>query len=80
VASRKLKDLYIDYTEKYMAMRKIYAVILLLLVLGSCGRNTDSDLVITNGKIWTGNKQMPWAAWVSVKGGRDRVPRQEVMG
>ncbi len=50
-------------------MKKIYAFVLLGMLF-SCGRNTEPDLVITNGKIWTGNKQMPWAAWVSVKDGR----------
>src|ERR1043165_7403815 len=45
-------------------------LLLLALIICSCQQNSDPDMVIINGKIWTGNKQMPWAAWVSVKGGR----------
>ncbi len=51
-------------------MKNIGAILLLLLAFTSCKRDNDADLVITNGKIWTGNKQMPWATWVSVKDGR----------
>lgn len=45
--------------------------LLLLLVCAafSCSE-PPADLLLTNGKIWTGTDEMPWATWVAVRGGR----------
>lgn len=50
-------------------MRLCFALILTLLIL-SCSTNEQADLVLINGKIWTGDEQLPWAGWVAVKDGK----------
>jgi predicted amidohydrolase YtcJ len=50
-------------------MRRCFGLILALLIL-SCSTNEQADLVLINGKIWTGDEQLPWAGWVAVKGGK----------
>jgi predicted amidohydrolase YtcJ len=46
--------------------------LLLTLSLWSCNQESSEDdgidLVLTNGKIWTGDESNPWASWVAVKG------------
>lgn len=39
-----------------------------LVFLFSCTRPEKADLLIVNGKIWTGDASKPWAEWVAVKG------------
>ena len=29
---------------------------------------SDIDLLLTNGKIWTGDSKAPWASWIAIKG------------
>lgn len=50
-------------------MRLILAVWVALLVL-SCSQKEQSDLLLVNGKIWTGDEGQPWAEWVAVKNGK----------
>ncbi len=51
-----------------------YVLILLLLlpVLGACGREPEpvADIVWTNGRIYTVNEAQPWADAVAIKDGR----------
>jgi len=47
--------------------------ILVFIALAGCSDTQEvevPDLVISNGKIWTGNEKIPWANWVAVKGDR----------
>jgi len=48
-------------------------VLFLACIAASCS-NSESpdsyDLVLSNGKIWTGESESPWAKWVAVKGDR----------
>jgi len=47
--------------------------ILVFIALAGCSDTKEvelPDLVITNGKIWTGNENIPWANWGTVKGDR----------
>lgn len=47
--------------------------ILVFIALAGCSDTKEvelPDLVISNGKIWTGNENIPWANWVTVKGDR----------
>lgn len=48
-------------------MRRI--ALLLLFAAFSCGM-PPADLLLTNGKIWTGDDSMPWATWVAVRNGK----------
>ncbi len=34
-------------------------------------KSEQPDLIISNGKIWTGNQDAPWANWIAVK--KDRI-------
>ncbi len=43
--------------------------IVLLSVLWSCEKPKTNDLVLINGKIWTGVEEQPWAEWISIKKG-----------
>lgn len=50
-------------------MRLCFAVLLYILVL-SCSQKEQADLLLVNGKIWTGDEGQPWAEWVAVKNGK----------
>lgn len=51
-------------------MRKSLLATFVLTLFISCQNQEESsyDLVLTNGKIWTGEESMPWVKWVAVKG------------
>lgn len=55
--------------------------ILILLLAFSCQReattNTSVDLVLKNGKIWTGDESSPWANWIAVTNGKISALGQE---
>jgi len=55
--------------------------ILLFLFAFSCQRdsspNTSVDLVLKNGKIWTGDESIPWANWIAVTDGKISALGQE---
>ena len=51
-------------------MKKQLALILLAILLLNNKKKQEADLLLTNGKIWTGNEAMPWASWVAVKDGK----------
>ena len=47
-----------------------YLILLLCLLFVSCSTSdpeSQYDLVLANGKIWTGEASLPWAKWVAVK-------------
>jgi predicted amidohydrolase YtcJ len=41
-----------------------------LLLLLSCTKKEEADLLLTNGKIWTGDEKLPWAEWIAIKDGK----------
>lgn len=45
--------------------------LMLAISLWSCNQettnNNEIDLVLTNGKIWTGDDAQPWASWIAIK-------------
>lgn len=43
---------------------------LLILVFACADKKEQADLLLTNGKIWTGDKEFPWAEWIVVKDGK----------
>ena len=48
------------------------AAILVLALAAGCGKSVEAnmaDLVLTNGKVWTGDPDRPWAQAVAVRGG-----------
>jgi predicted amidohydrolase YtcJ len=55
--------------------------ILILLLAFSCQReatsNASVDLVLKNGKIWTGDESSPWANWIAVTNGKISALGQE---
>jgi predicted amidohydrolase YtcJ len=55
--------------------------ILILLLAFSCQReatsNASVDLVLKNGKIWTGDESNPWANWIAVTNGKISALGQE---
>ncbi len=48
-------------------MKRLLAIC--LFAIYSC-TEPPADLLLTNGKIWTGDKDMPWASWVAIRGSR----------
>ncbi len=52
-------------------MKKPILCLLIISFFVSCQSNEEGyDLVLSNGKIWTGEQNTPWAKWVAVKGNR----------
>lgn len=52
-------------------MNRIYGLLfLLILVLTGCPQTETADLLLLNGKIWTGDSTLRWATWVAVKDGK----------
>ena len=51
---------------------KLIKYLIPLLILFSCNKeeSTGIDLLLKNGKIWTGDTAQPWAEWVSVQDGK----------
>ncbi len=43
---------------------------IMLIVFFACSRPEKVDLLLANGKVWTGNATQPWAEWVAVKEGK----------
>lgn len=50
--------------------RFTFLLFALLLVFGCSKKSQQADLLLTNGKIWTGEEAQPWATWVAVKDGK----------
>lgn len=48
-------------------MKKLHIGIVILITLIGCTSKDKVDLLLTNGKIWTGNKNNPWVTWLAVK-------------
>jgi len=44
-------------------------LVILLFAAGSC-TEPPADLLLVNGRIWTGDDNLPWATWVAVRDGR----------
>lgn len=49
---------------KYVATFLVFC----FLIFISCSKKDQADLLLTNGKIWTGNSAQPWASWIALKG------------
>ncbi len=49
---------------------KVKAILLVcLLFIFSCKNSPDTiNLLLVNGKIWTGNELQPWAEWIAIDG------------
>jgi predicted amidohydrolase YtcJ len=47
-----------------------FILLSLAAILLSCSEQQHADLLLTNGKIWTGDESFPWAEWVAVKDGK----------
>ncbi|MDL5045098.1 amidohydrolase family protein [Oscillatoria amoena NRMC-F 0135] len=47
-----------------------YTAILAAALLFSCSTKENADLLLINGKIWTGDDSLPWAEWIAVKDGK----------
>lgn len=43
---------------------------LLIVLLFTACDDKSADLLLTNGRIWTGDENFPWATWVAVKDGK----------
>ncbi len=43
---------------------------ILIVIFFACSRPEKVDLLLTNGKVWTGNATQPWVEWVAVKDGK----------
>jgi predicted amidohydrolase YtcJ len=58
------------------AMKKIDNILFLFILLvfanSSCSEpeTAEADLILVNGKIWTGDENFPWANWIAIKGDR----------
>lgn len=50
-------------------MRNILSLTLLVFFF-ACSKKEGADLLLTNGKIWTGWESLPWADWIAVKDGK----------
>ena len=48
-------------------MKPLVRFILLAVILAGCAQKQQVDLLLSNGKIWTGDEKNPWASWVAVK-------------
>jgi predicted amidohydrolase YtcJ len=51
-------------------MKRMFAVVLLMLIVSSAGAQPQADLVVLNGRIWTVNPKQPEAEAVACLGGR----------
>lgn len=50
-------------------MRYTSCLIVIVVALFACQPEKEKpDLVLFNAKIWTGNDNLPWASWISIKG------------
>ncbi len=48
-------------------MKSFISVIIVIVLFFGCTQKENVDLLLTNGKIWTGDEANPWASWVTVK-------------
>ncbi|MEQ9415276.1 MAG: amidohydrolase family protein, partial [Cyclobacteriaceae bacterium] len=48
-------------------MKRLQLIIVLLTTMLGCTNNDKVDLLLTNGKIWTGDESNPWVTWLAVK-------------
>lgn len=48
-------------------MKSIFAILLSIALAFGCSQKEKVDLLLTNGKIWTGDESNPWISWVAVK-------------
>lgn len=53
-----------------MTRQTILTIITLFVILCACSPPQQTDLLLTNGKIWTGDEKFPWAGWVAIKDGK----------
>ncbi|HNP96693.1 MAG TPA: amidohydrolase family protein, partial [Cyclobacteriaceae bacterium] len=51
-------------------MKRIALLLIVAFACLQCSPPEKVDLLLSNGKIWTGNSEQPWAEWVAVKDGR----------
>jgi len=52
-------------------MKKSLALLpIVLAIFFACSQPDKIDLLLLNGKVWTGNTTEPWADWVAVKDGK----------
>ena len=58
-------------------MKHLFAIVLASMLLSGCSRNetpspasAELDLIVTNGRIWTGDADRPWAEALSVDAGK----------
>ena len=56
-------------------MRAVALILVLTVALLGCdtsppGASGPADLLLRDGKIWTGNPDRPWAEWVAIRGDR----------
>ena len=50
----------------------VYALFLAIIFTNCQSSKEDEsyDLVLQNGKIWTGNVSQPWVVWIAIKGNK----------
>lgn len=51
-------------------MRTTVVLFLLIWLHVYCSRQQEADILLINGKIWTGSEALPWADWIAVKDGK----------
>lgn len=51
-------------------MKRIALLLIVAFACLQCSPPEKVDLLLSNGKIWTGNPEQPWAQWIAVKDGR----------
>lgn len=51
-------------------MNNLPIFLLLILFFACSDKKEHADLLLTNGKIWTGDGALPWAEWIAIKDGK----------
>lgn len=51
-------------------MKNLFVPALFVLFLFACSKKEEADLLLVNGRIWTGVENLPWASWVAVTAGK----------
>jgi predicted amidohydrolase YtcJ len=73
VSSSKLSIMLtcLDFLSRHSIFKILIFYFFLIGILSSCKEKSltydGADLVIKNGKIWTGDKSSPWASWIAMK-------------
>ena len=55
-------------TTRLVTLTSFIFLFAALLSLSACGPSTEATLAVTNGRIWTGNSDQPWAEAMAVSG------------